>query len=272
MPFTRPAGRFFHYIYSRYETSISRKTEIRSLCTATRRTVGVVARPRGRRPQARARLRRGVRGRRVLARHIRPFPQPLSAFRDLGAQPRGSAHRQERAYVDDTQFQRGAAAVRRLRFRLPLGRSHAAIGRDKFGSVHVPHLYLCHRELSVLRPLAAQRVREGDQKRLPHLRLRDIHGRVLAHHLSAVSVVRLFGGGVERIGLHAGRFQELGASGIPRNGQQRRGNPRVAGAQRAPPPQPTGGRASATCPPSPRGCAPKASRPRRHICTCTAIR
>lgn len=42
-------------------------------------------------------------------------------------------------------------------------------------------------------PLAAQRLREGHQERHAHLRLREIHARILVHDLPAVRLVRLLG-------------------------------------------------------------------------------
>ena len=127
------------------------------------------------RPAAREGLCRRLRGRGFLARHLRPLPEPLHAFRNLGSQPRRPAQGQEGADGHDPPLVGRTDPVRRLGFRLPVRRPYGAVARGQQRPLHVPHLRLRHRELPLLRPLAAQHLRQGHQKRYPHLRFRAFH-------------------------------------------------------------------------------------------------
>ena len=193
-------------------------------------------------------LRRRLRGRGILARHLRPFPESLPAVRDFGARPRRPAQRQKGADGDDSPLVGGDDPLRRFRFRLPFRQPHAAVEGGQRQQVHVPHLRLRHRELPLLRPLAAQRLRESHQERYAHLRLREVHARIFVHDLPAVRLVCLLGavGLGER--LSADRLQTGGAHRLPRHREQRGKDPRMAPAQRhearraAPPAQPADAR------------------------------
>ena len=127
------------------------------------------------RPAAGEGLRRRLRRRGLLARHLRPLPEPLPALRNLGAQPRRPSQGEEGADGDDPPLVGRTDPVRRLGFRLPVRRPYGAVARGQQRPLHVPHLRLRHRELPLLRPLAAQHLRQGHQKRHPHLRFRAFH-------------------------------------------------------------------------------------------------
>ena len=196
------------------------------------------------RPAAGEGLCRRLRRRGLLARHLRPFPESLPAFRNLGPRPRRPAQGQEGPHGHDPPFVGGTAPLRRLRLRLPLRRANAPVEGGRRGQIHVPHLRLRHRELPLLRPLAAQRLRQGHQERHAHLRLREVHARIFVHDLPAVPLVRLLGAAGHGKRLSADRLQAVGAHRLPRHRGQRLEDDRVAAAQRlearepAPPAQP----------------------------------
>ena len=125
------------------------------------------------RPAAGEGLCRRLRRRGLQARHLRPFPESLPAFRNLGPRPRRPAQGQEGPHGHDPPFVGGTAPLRRLRLRLPLRRANAPVEGGRRGQIHVPHLRLRHRELPLLRPLAAQRLRQGHQERHAHIPARS---------------------------------------------------------------------------------------------------
>ena len=195
-----------------------------------RRTAPAAARQPG--PAAGEGLCRGLRGRGLLAGHLRPLPQPLPALRNLGARPRRPAQGQKGAHGHDPRLVGGDAAVRRFGLRLPVRRTHRAVEGGPRSQIHVPHLRLRHRELPLLRPLAAQRLREGHQERYAHLRLRALHARLLVHDLPALRVVCLLGTALLRERLPAHRLQVVGTHRLPRPGGQRGQHAGLAAAQR----------------------------------------
>ena len=135
----------------------------------------------------------------------------------------------------------GYPLLHRQRLRLSFRRPDARITGDKPYPAHLPYLRIRHGELPVLRPIAAQHLREGHQKRYEHLRFRKVLRRLFAHDIPAFPVVRLLGADSHTEHLPPDRVQEQRQTELPRSGRERGGDARMAGttgtAQAAEPPR-----------------------------------
>ena len=122
--------------------------------------------------------------------------------------------------------------MRGLRLRLPLRWRDRAVGKDSQCRQHVPHLHLRHRELPMLRPFVAQRMRKSNEERHTHLRLRALHGSVLRDYIPPIFVVRILGKGLYGECIHSCRVPRGGAPRLCRHTPQRRRHTRMATTKR----------------------------------------
>ena len=139
-------------------------------------------------------LRRELRRRVLLAADTEPAGNRQDVLRGDAPHARATARTgQESGAHAAALGQRGAEhdSLCGRRLRLSGAGSHAHFAAGHRQPLRVPHLCLRHRELAVLRPVAARRGRGRDAKRPSDFRCRAVSDRLFRSHLPAVCVEHL---------------------------------------------------------------------------------